>query len=62
MRSKYTPIIEDTGELSIGCIAKTAEEWIRWLESDEEYETSRKDPNFLLIEAHIHAALNINAY
>ena len=43
------------GKIHIGCESKTSEEWIKWLESDKEYETKRGTLEFKRIEATIRA-------
>jgi len=43
------------GNIKIGCITKSPEEWEQWLESDEEYETKRGTDEFKQIEAVIRA-------
>jgi hypothetical protein len=37
-------------ELSIGCKRKTWEEWRRWFEGEEEYETKRGSVDFMIIQ------------
>ena len=41
--------------IQVGCKRKTIDEWIDWLNSDEEYETKRNTEEFKRIEAHISA-------
>lgn len=44
-------------KIIIGCKSKTAEEWEKWLASDEEFITRRDDPSFIQIEAIIKACI-----
>lgn len=42
-------------KIKVGCEAKTSTEWIKWLKSDEEYDTKRGTEEFKQIEACIRA-------
>ena len=42
-------------KIKVGCKEKTATEWIKWLKSDEEYDTKRGTEEFKQIEACIRA-------
>ena len=47
------------GLIEVGCVQKTAPEWLEWLDSEEEFETPRSHEDFKRIRAAILAAVAI---
>jgi predicted acyltransferase (DUF342 family) len=43
--------------IKYGCEQKTVEDWTKWLDSDEEYQTKRTDEKFKLIEMSLRLAI-----
>ena len=56
IRTKYAPRILDYGDIQIGCKIKSAEQWLEWLDSDEEYDTPRNSEEWSEIEDAIRLA------
>lgn len=43
--------------IKYGCIQKTIQEWVDWLQSDEEFETKRSSKKFKIIEMSLNLAI-----
>ena len=57
IRAMYIPLITNEGQIAVGCKTKSPEEWKKWLDSDEEYNTKRSDKEFASISMAIKIAI-----